>query len=128
MLPKLFFISLMVLVYHKAWSFDHLACDSSLDQWTVANGASPKDIFLYKSRPQAVLEEEKAKMLLIQDEKGQVIASVLPLNGIHLFKSKKAIAEKYKFSFEKDDERGFHLEMMKPGSLAKYVLSCRFTF
>lgn len=127
-LTDLILILLFSLSSSAAWSFDKLLCEASLSDWSVYNSLQAKEGILNRAVASIALTRDMSSVLLIRDQQGNKIASILPWNGVVLLKSKMANSNKYKFNFNTDDSTSFSLEVLEPKSSVGHQLSCRFSF
>lgn len=120
------FIFLLAL---QCEAFDKILCDSSMKSWSVHTSLkSHQGVVLNAVQQSVKLDKKKSTMLLVRDNQGRQIASVLPWNGVTFLKGKTATKEQYKFDFKSDDYSWFTVDISEPKSKSKHSLSCRMTF
>ena len=122
----LFFIIFFLL--SEAQAFDKIRCLSSLNNWHLVNQNQPKKVLLGETTTSVQLSRKDSDTLIINNEKGIPMASILPWNGVLYLQSKSANKAKYKFDFKTDDSTYFQLSMLDPAGKNKKELTCHFSF
>ncbi len=129
MIKNSLFLSLAVLLGSTANAFDKILCDASMKSWSVHSSLkNNKDVVLNSVKQSAMLDKKGSELLLVRDNQGRQIASILPWNGVTFLKGKTANKANYKFDFKSDDYSWFTVDISEPNSTSKHSLSCRMTF
>jgi hypothetical protein len=127
--PKLLFLFFITFfLFSEVQAFDKIRCLSSLNNWYLVNQNQPKKILLDALPTDVQLSRKDSDTLIINNEKGIPIASIIPWNGVIFLPSKSANKAKYKFEFKTDDSTYFQLSILDSAGKNKKELTCNFSF